>query len=311
MTLRRLGKLTTSREPVQGRSSAWIGFTVGIVASIAANVLHAMESTWTYPELVGAAFWPTALLISVEVLTRVAWPHGWQWVITRFAGVVIVAFVAAALSYLHMRSLLLTWGEGPFQATVGPAAVDGLMLISATALLAISRTAAEPVAETATADEQEVLAAELDQGVEDAVPVLPEVPARPVRIGPLRRPRRPGRVAGRRAHTHRPEPVLEAAPIHPAPPPPLEQKPAAALNGAPHPRVSAPTKPKTTPKRSQRNKTAGTRVDDDHALQVWRSELAAGRSPSAQQFADLLGVSKATASRAQNRLQPRLNEAHS
>ncbi len=302
-----------TREPVAGRSSAWIGFAVGIIASIAANVLHAMESTWTYPELVGAAFWPTALLISVEVLTRVAWPHGWQWGITRFAGVVIVAVVAAALSYLHMRSLLLSWGEGPFQATIGPAAVDGLMLISATALLAISRTAAEPLVETQTAEERPEILAEIDQGVEDSVPMLPEVTARPVRIGPVRRPRRPGRVAGRRAHTNRPPATLEATPAPPPPPAdpvPVEEPkiPAAALNGKPHPRVSAPTKqPKKRPKAAR----TGRGVDDDHALQVWRSELAAGRSPSAQEFADLLGVSKATANRAQNRLQPRLNEAHS
>lgn len=122
-----------------GRVIAWLAFTTGITVSVAANVLHAdVAGDATSAELAGAAFWPLALMLAVEVLTRITWPAGWQWSLARFGGVGLVGGVAAILSYRHMAGLLSTWGEDQWNAHLGPLAVDGLMLISATALLAIS-----------------------------------------------------------------------------------------------------------------------------------------------------------------------------
>jgi hypothetical protein len=79
-------------------------------------------------------------LLALEVLTRVQWPAGfWWWGFARYVGIGAVASVAAVLSYRHMAGLLTSWGEDWWNAHLGPLAVDGLMLIAATALLAISR----------------------------------------------------------------------------------------------------------------------------------------------------------------------------
>lgn len=315
-------------DPIPGQGSAWTGFVVGIAASIAANVLHAMEGAWTYPELVGAAFWPTALLISVEVLTRVAWPRGWQWILARFAGVVVVAFVAAALSYLHMRSLLISWGEGTFQATIGPAAVDGLMLISATALLAVSRSKAAPAA---VLEQQPPMLAGVnaaDPAIVDQIrtavlaslPTLPEIP-QPATVSstalriPLAGGRRPGRrtgaLAGRRRPAAAPKPApapaslpTQVALANMAEKPPVSST--AALNGSTRSTTSAPlekpgTPPGKKPSRRTAKKAGATGPLDqasyDQAFRFYQQQAAAGSPPSAQQLADVIGRSKATGGR--------------
>ncbi len=129
------------------RLVAWLGFLFGTVISVAANVLHA----WIPPEgaaeawrpglapQIGAAVWPLALLLSVEVLSRVAWPAGWQWTAAKFGGVVAVAAGAAVISYGHIRDVLEHWGYGMAGAHVGPLVVDGLMIVAGFALLALSR----------------------------------------------------------------------------------------------------------------------------------------------------------------------------
>lgn len=125
---------------VPGRAVAWTAFATGILASVAANVLHAADGGAAAPELIGAAFWPVALLLAVELLTRVAWPAGFWFGFGRYVGVSLVGLVAAVLSYRHMVGLLQMWGEDPLNAHLGPLAVDGLMLVAATALLAITHS---------------------------------------------------------------------------------------------------------------------------------------------------------------------------
>lgn len=136
-----------------GRMVAWIGFVFGSVMSIAANVLHtwlpaANQSPGSSPSLpaqIGAAVWPIGLLLSVEVLSRVRWPRRRLWTLTRFGGAGAVALGSATISYGHLRDVLLAWQYNPLAAAVGPLVLDGLMVISGFALLAISnaKTAAD------------------------------------------------------------------------------------------------------------------------------------------------------------------------
>ena len=88
--------------------------------------------------VVGAVFWPVALLVAIEVLARVAWPPAVRWAVVRFGGLGPVAVVAAVVSYRHLSGLLAFYGEDPITATVGPLAVDGLMVMATGALLATS-----------------------------------------------------------------------------------------------------------------------------------------------------------------------------
>lgn len=131
----------------RGRGWARAGFGFGISASLAANV----ENTLRMPHaplgaVVASAYWPLALLIALEVIERVSWPGGRKYWLLRYAGLYAVASIAALISYRHMNALLIFYGEDSLSASLGPIAVDGLMVVCATALLAISDNLKRPAA---------------------------------------------------------------------------------------------------------------------------------------------------------------------
>ncbi|WP_163511395.1 DUF2637 domain-containing protein [Fodinicola acaciae] len=125
--------------------SAVIGLAAGVVMSVAANIAHSFlppagaPAGWHPPvgAVLAAAWWPVALFLAVEVLTRVRWQSGPWWATARYGGVTIVATVAAIVSYRHMAGLLIAYGEDPISAHIGPLAVDGLMVVAGLALLTI------------------------------------------------------------------------------------------------------------------------------------------------------------------------------
>ena len=164
-----------------GRSWARLGFGVGIVASIAANVAHSYlkparaAATWT-PQggaIVAAAFWPVALLISIEVISRVNWPDGWLWKLLRHGGLTAVAGIAAIISYRHMSALLASYGEDAVSAAIGPLAVDGFMAVCSGALLAIGHAQARQAAR----DQLPEIAAHGPPADHDPLPPLTAAPA--------------------------------------------------------------------------------------------------------------------------------------
>ncbi|MEV8513453.1 DUF2637 domain-containing protein [Dactylosporangium sp. NPDC051484] len=127
-----------------GRAWAYLGTALGGFGSLAANVAHCYipptgaPAGWR-PEagaVLSAMFWPVAVFIAVEILVRTVWPAGWWWRLARFAGLLPVALVAAVVSYRHLSGLFRHYGEDPLTATLGPLAVDGLMVMAAAALLA-------------------------------------------------------------------------------------------------------------------------------------------------------------------------------
>ncbi len=132
------------------RLVAWLAFTLGVVASVAANVAHARPEIG--PRL-ASAFAPMALLLTVEIMSRVPWPSGWAWALGRWAGTGAVALVAAITSYRHMSGLLRSYGEDSLTATIQPASVDGLMVVASLALLALGR---QRTRQSAESDEDEL-----------------------------------------------------------------------------------------------------------------------------------------------------------
>jgi len=137
--------MTTST--VSGRGWAYTGAILGGLVSILANFAHSFvppegaSTDWApHPGAVaGAVVWPIFLFVAVEILARVAWPHGLTWQLLRWAGMVPVAAVAALVSYRHLSGLLAFYGEEPIVCVLGPLAVDGLMVMASGALLAIGR----------------------------------------------------------------------------------------------------------------------------------------------------------------------------
>jgi hypothetical protein len=145
--------MTTAR--VAGRGWAYVGALLGGVVSVAANVAHSYVPPagapvgWT-PHLgavVGAVFWPVAVFVAVEIFARTPWASGSRWVALRWLGLLPVALVAAVVSYRHLSGLLVFYREDALTATLGPLAVDGLMVMATGALIATAghRTAATPV----------------------------------------------------------------------------------------------------------------------------------------------------------------------
>jgi hypothetical protein len=129
---------------MSGRAWAYIGAALGATVSVAANVAHSFvpptgsPADWT-PKggaVIGAVFWPVALFVATEILTRVAWPQGRVWWLLRWAGMLPVAAVAALVSYRHLSGLLAFYGEEPLVCVLGPLAVDGLMVMATGAILA-------------------------------------------------------------------------------------------------------------------------------------------------------------------------------
>jgi hypothetical protein len=131
-----------SGQPSGARLVAWSAFGLGVAASVAANVAHAQPQIGPR---VAAAFVPLALLLAVECMSRPRWHRaGAWWGLARYGGTGLVALVAAVMSYRHMRSLLLSYGEDPLNAAIGPLAVDGLMVVAGFALLAMNHPAQQP-----------------------------------------------------------------------------------------------------------------------------------------------------------------------
>ena len=136
-----------SGSPLGARFVAWLGFVFGSVMSVAANVLHAWLPAGERPvdwapgiaQQVGSAVWPIGLLLSVEVLSRVRWAPGVWWALARYGGAGTVAVGSAVISYGHLHEVLIAWDYGPLGAAVGPLVLDGLMVVSGFALLAMTR----------------------------------------------------------------------------------------------------------------------------------------------------------------------------
>jgi hypothetical protein len=140
-------------KPTSGRGWAYSGFVLGISTSVAGNILDVFVRMPSAPigAVLSAAIWPLALLISLEVIARVQWPKRRFYQVARYGGLTAVASIAAFLSHKHMAGLLAHYGEDRWSAALGPLVIDGLMVVSSVALLAIAdnvRRAALPEART-------------------------------------------------------------------------------------------------------------------------------------------------------------------
>lgn len=177
-----------------GRYFAWSGFAFGALVSVAANVLAARIAPegagpdWTPSTAaqIGAAVWPLALLLSVEVLSRVHWPSEWWSKAIRYGGVVAVALFSAVISYQHIRDVLVSWGYPGLSAGVGPLVVDGLMVVCGYAMV-VGETRARDREDKRTAPAKQPKAEPSPQ--HRPAPPAPQAPAMPpAGIGSMLKP---------------------------------------------------------------------------------------------------------------------------
>jgi hypothetical protein len=107
--------------------------TLGVAASIVANVLHAQ------PTLVGraiAAWPPLALLLTVELISRVP-VHSRRLAALRLTATAGIAGIAAWVSYWHMVEVAHAHGETADSAHLIPLSVDGLVVVASICLVEI------------------------------------------------------------------------------------------------------------------------------------------------------------------------------
>src|SRR5438094_2379836 len=108
--------------------------TLGVAASVCANVLHARDN----PISQAIAAWPPlALLLTVELVSRVP-VHRRLLAIARIGGTAVIAGIAAYVSYFHMAAVVSRYGEHPPNPYLLPLSVDGLIVVASVSLVELS-----------------------------------------------------------------------------------------------------------------------------------------------------------------------------
>jgi hypothetical protein len=125
--------------------------TLGVAASVTANVLHANPN----PVSQAIAAWPPlALLLTIELISRVP-VHRRSLATARMFATVAIAGIAAWVSYWHMASVVSRYGETGAAPYLMPVSVDGLVIVASVCLVELAgriravtesaRPAVEPV----------------------------------------------------------------------------------------------------------------------------------------------------------------------
>ncbi len=107
---------------------------LGVVASIAANVLHAQ------PNIISqtiSAWPPLALLLTVELTSRIPM-HRPMLATLRVISTAVIAGIAAWVSYWHMKDVAHNYGEATISAYLLPISVDGLIVVASVSLVELA-----------------------------------------------------------------------------------------------------------------------------------------------------------------------------
>ena len=108
--------------------------TLGVAASVAANVLHALPN----PISQAIAAWPPlALLLTVELISRVPM-HRSLLAAARLGATAGIAGIAAWVSYWHMAGVAARYGESTSSAYLLPLSVDGLIIVGSVSLVELA-----------------------------------------------------------------------------------------------------------------------------------------------------------------------------
>lgn len=120
-----------------GRRFAYITMIGMLALSLAGNVAHVvhLDPSPSVLSVIRAMVWPIGVWLAVELFVRIPWEAIITHLLVRWAGLLLVAFIAALVSYRHLRGLMIADGEEAIVYNLGPIAIDGLMLMATLALL--------------------------------------------------------------------------------------------------------------------------------------------------------------------------------
>ncbi|MER7894457.1 DUF2637 domain-containing protein [Micromonospora sp. NPDC094482] len=125
--------------------------TLGVAASVAANVLHARPNPISQ---IIAAWPPLALMLTVELISRVP-HHRWFLGAIRITAAAIIAIIAGWVSYWHLVGVAARYGETGYGAAyLLPISVDGLVIVASVSLVEITAQirSATPATDSPSAD---------------------------------------------------------------------------------------------------------------------------------------------------------------
>lgn len=108
----------------------------GVAASLAGN-LQAINLDNAAPGIgayISATVWPLWLFGTVELLLHTPWLSNWRDRLTKGAAVLLVASVAAWVSYWHLANVLSHYGYDVASRYAGPLAIDAAMVLATLAL---------------------------------------------------------------------------------------------------------------------------------------------------------------------------------
>lgn len=122
-----------------GRSWAYAAMLTGGTISVWANIEHARilgdahraGASAQALSIVFAVFWPLCTLMALEIITRAVVLRGYRHIPLRYGALLPIGLVAGTVSYLDISALLRHYGAQPVVSTIGPLAIDGLMLLGA------------------------------------------------------------------------------------------------------------------------------------------------------------------------------------
>jgi hypothetical protein len=153
-----------------------IALTLGVAASVAANILHARPN----PISQAIAAWPPlALLLTVELTSRIPM-HRRLLAACRVFATVAIAGIAAWVSYWHMASVASNYGETDASPYLLPLSVDGLIVVASVSLV-------ELAGRIRFVEEQQHRAKEA-AAISAAAPAQPLQPLQPPQPTPAPRP---------------------------------------------------------------------------------------------------------------------------
>ncbi|HZO66241.1 MAG TPA: RRQRL motif-containing zinc-binding protein [Kribbellaceae bacterium] len=108
--------------------------TLGVAASVAANILHADPNPISQTI---SAWPPLALLLTVELISRVP-VHRRNLAAARLIATAAIAGIAAWVSYWHMAGVTARYGETGPSPYLLPISVDGLIVVASISLVELA-----------------------------------------------------------------------------------------------------------------------------------------------------------------------------
>jgi Protein of unknown function (DUF2637) len=107
---------------------------LGVGASVCANVLHAQPNPISQTI---SAWPPLALLLTVELTSRIPM-HRRALAACRIGATVVIAGIAAWVSYWHMQDVATRYGETRISSYMLPISVDGLIVVASVSLVELA-----------------------------------------------------------------------------------------------------------------------------------------------------------------------------